>query len=266
MSDDSLVVERVRPAIALLRFNRPQKLNAVDQATFRRLHDTLVSLNSDQDLRVILVTGTGRAFSAGADLSELDEVNAAGGHTIRGAHRMLHGFQAVTRLIVEHRAAVIAAVNGIAVGVGAELALAADFRIGTPTAELMLSEVKRGLFETNGVMHFLPRIVGHGRAAQWLMTGDRIGAAELLASGFLNEQVSAEELLPRALRLAETIAGNAPISVGLVKKLLRRTWEVDLETMMQYEIDGMMACLASEDLDIGLQAFLTKTTPQWRGR
>ncbi|MEZ4589108.1 MAG: enoyl-CoA hydratase/isomerase family protein [Gemmatimonadales bacterium] len=266
MSDDTLVVERPRPAIALLRFNRPAKLNAVDQATFGRLHDTLEELDRDRSVRVVILTGTGRAFSAGADLGELDRVAAAGGHTVRDAHRMLHRFQAVTRLVVEHHAIVIAAVNGIAVGVGAELALAADLRLGTPKSELMLSEVKRGLFETNGVMHLLPRIVGHGRAAQWLLTGERVAAPALLASGFLNELVEPERLMDRSLELAETIVGNAPISVGLVKRLLRRTWEVDLETMMQYEIDGMMACLASEDLEVGVKAFVAKRAPEWLGR
>jgi len=266
MSDDTLLVERPRPAIALLRFNRPTKLNAVDQATFGRLHDVLEELDRDRTVRVVILTGTGRAFSAGADLGELDQTAAAGGHSVREAHRMLHRFQAVTRLVVGHHAIVIAAVNGIAVGVGAELALAADLRIGTPASELMLSEVRRGLVETNGVMHLLPRIVGHGRAAQWLLTGERVPAPTLLASGFLNEMVDPDRLMERSLALAETIVGNAPISVGLVKRLLRRTWEVDLETMMQYEIDGMMTCLASEDLEVGVRAFVAKRAPEWLGR
>ena len=265
MTDDRLAYERVNRHVALLRFNRPDRLNAVDRATLRQFHDRMVTFAADADLRAVILTGTGRAFSAGADLKEMEQ-DPEMGPTVADAHRLLHQFQDVTRRMVALPAVIITAVNGIAVGVGAELALASDIRIGTERSELMLSEVRRGLFETNGVMHYLPRVVGHGRAAQWLLTGERVPARELLASGFLTEMVAPDRLMPRALELAATIAGNAPVSLRLLKRLLHRTWDVDLETMLQYEVDGMLACMASEDMKEGLRAFVEKRAPRWTGR
>ncbi len=264
MSSDRIVFERTSDHTALLRFNRPDRLNALDPAALASLHAELGRINADPDLRAVVLTGTGRAFSAGADLKEMG--STPGDVTVRQARGDLQLFQDITRRMVESRTVFIAAINGIAVGVGAELSIASDIRIGTDATEVMLSEVKRGLFETNGVMHYLPRLVGHGRAAQWLLTGERVPARTLLDAGFLTELVPADQLLARARHLADAVAANAPVSIRLVKRLLRRTWETDLETMMQYEVDGMMACMASEDIAEGVQAFIEKRTPRWLGR
>ena len=265
MISDRIVFERTSDHTALLRFNRPERLNAMDQASMEALHELLGQINADAELRAVVLTGTGRAFSAGADLKEMDATPQSA-TTVRAARTQLQLFQDITRRMVGSHTVFIAAINGIAVGVGAELSIASDIRIGTDTTEMILSEVKRGLFETNGVMHYLPRIVGHGRAAHWLLTGERIPAATLLAAGFITELHPADRLQSRARELADTIAGNAPVSVRLLKRLLRRTWEVDLETMLQYEVDGMMACLASEDVEEGVRAFIERRTPKWSGR
>lgn len=265
MPTDRLVFERTSEHTALLRFNRPDRLNALDPASMDALHEQLGRINADPSIRAVVLTGTGRAFSAGADLKEMDDASGKEA-TVRAARAELQRFQDITRRLVDSPAVFIAAINGIAVGVGAELAIASDIRIGAPASELMLSEVKRGLFETNGVMHFLPRLVGHGRAAQWLLTGERVPAEALLGAGFLTELVPADRLMARARELAEAVAANAPVSVRLVKRLLRRTWETDLEAMLQYEVDGMMACMASDDLAEGLRAFVEKRKPHWQGR
>jgi enoyl-CoA hydratase/carnithine racemase len=265
MSTEPIVLEPIGPHTARLRLNRPDRLNAMDPATFARFHRILGDLAGDPALRAVVLTGTGRAFSAGADLKEM-QARPQGDATVRDATATLHLYQDTTRRLTAHPAVFIAAINGLAVGVGAELALAADVRIGSDTAELRLPEVQRGLFGTNGVLHLLPRVVGQGRAADWLLTGRPVPAAELLAAGFLTEVVPADRLQARAVELAETIAGNAPVSVRLVKALLRRTWEVDLEAMLQYEVDGMLRCMASDDIEEGLRAFLEKRPPRWQGR
>ena len=264
MSTDRILFESTGPHTGLIRLNRPDRLNAMDQAAMDDLHALVGRLSLEPELRAVVITGTGRAFSAGADLKEM-EAQPQRDTLVRDAHRQLHRFQDLTRRMVESPVIFIAAINGIAVGVGAELSLASDIRIGTDATELMLSEVKRGLFETNGVMHYLPRIVGHGRATQWLLTGERVPAPTLLAAGLITELVPAGQLLDRARALATAVAANAPISVRLIKKLLRRTWEVDLEAMLQYEVDGMMACMASDDIDEGLRAFMEKRPPVWKG-
>jgi len=262
---DSLLVERRDEHTVLLTFNRPDRLNALDRQSLTRLHAVLGELEREPAIRSLVLTGAGRAFSAGADLKELGATDPSS-RSVRDAHRELHLFQDITRRLVALPAVVIAAVNGIAVGIGAELAIAADIRIGADASALLLSEARRGLFQTNGVMHLLPRLVGHGRAAHWLLTAEPVPAPRLLEAGFFTEVLPAEGLLDRAFALATTIAGNAPISVGLIKRLLRRTWEVDLETMLQYEIDGMLACMASDDIEEGVRAFVEKRPPRWQGR
>jgi enoyl-CoA hydratase/carnithine racemase len=262
---DRLTVEHTGPQIAVLRLNRPDRLNALDQGSIEQLHRLIGELGNDPALRAVILTGTGRAFSAGADLKELDETRE-GEVSVRAARKQLMLYQDLTRRMVESPVVFIAAINGIAVGVGAELTLAADIRIGSDSAAIMLTEARRGLFQTNGVLHFLPRVVGHGRAAQWLLTGERIPAAELLQSGFITELVPADRLLARASELAETVAANAPVSVRLIKRLLRRTWEVDLEAMLQYEVDGMMACMASDDIEEGVRSFIERRAPVWQGK
>jgi enoyl-CoA hydratase/carnithine racemase len=265
MASDRILFERRTPHIGLVTFSCPERLNALDHHALARLHQLLGELAREPELRAVVLTGAGRAFTAGADLKAMDD-RPASTLSVREAHGELQLFQDVTRRMVDHRCVFIAAINGIAVGIGAEVSLAADIRIGTDATEVFLSEVTRGLFETNGVMHYLPRVVGQGRAAQWLLTGERVPAAELLRAGFITELVPAERLVPRALELAATIAGNAPISVRLIKQLLRRTWEVDLEAMLQYEVDGMLTCMASEDIEEGVRAFVEKRAPAWKGR
>jgi enoyl-CoA hydratase/carnithine racemase len=260
---DRILLEREGDQVAVLRLNRPDRLNAIDHPSIETLHRLLAELDADDRIRVAIITGTGRAFSAGADLKEMDSTPQSE-VTVRAARNGLQLYQDITRQMVNSRVVFIAAINGIAVGVGAELSLAADIRIGSDGAELMLSEVRRGLFETNGVLHFLPRVVGQGRAARWLLTGERINAGELLDSGFLTEVVPADQLMSRARELALTIAGNAPLSVRLLKQLLRRTWEVDLEAMLQYEVVGMLACMASEDLEVVVYEFYEKRVKWWK--
>ncbi len=265
MDDKRILWRRTGPHTGLIQLNRPDRLNAMDHAAIERLHALLGELGSDPELRAVVLTGAGRAFSAGADLKELESTPQSE-VTVRVARGRLELYQDITRRMVASPIVFLAAMNGVAVGVGAELAIASDIRIGTDATEVILSEVTRGLFETNGVMHYLPRIVGQGRAAQWLLTGERIRSPALLAAGFLTELVPAEQLLARAQALADTIAGNAPISVRLIKQLLRRTWEVDLETMLRYEVDGMLACMASDDIQEGLRAFVERRAPVWQGK
>lgn len=265
MASSRIHFEPGAPHIARLTFDRPDRLNALDREAVEALYHVLGSIGHDTALRAVVITGRGRAFSAGLDLKEMD-VNDQGLGTGLEARDRLQLFQDLTRLMVSSPAVFIAAINGMAAGVGAEVALACDIRIGSEAAEVMFAEVKRGLFETNGVMHYLPRVVGHGRATQWLLTGERVAAAALLQAGFITELLPAERLLDRADELAALIAGNAPIPVRFVKQLMRRTWETDLETMLQLEVNGVVTTMASEDRHEGLRAFLEKRTPQWKGR
>jgi enoyl-CoA hydratase/carnithine racemase len=128
------------------------------------------------------------------------------------------------------------------------------------------TEVKRSLFETNGVMYFLPRLVGLGRAMQMLLTGEIIPAQHALSAGLLTHVVAQQQLMEYAINMAHTIASNAPLSVRLVKQTMQKTYDLDLQAVLQLEVDGMMQCLRSEDLVEGFNAFLEKRPPVYKGK
>jgi len=157
-------------------------------------------------------------------------------------------------------------VNGIAVGIGIETALASDIRLASDKASFAFTEVKRALFETNGVMYILPRLVGLGRAMQILLTGETVPAKDALKVGLVTRVVAQDQLMAYAIDMAHTIASNAPLSVRLVKQTMQKTYDLDLEGVMQLEVDGMMQCFGSEDLVEGFNAFLEKRPPVYSGK
>jgi len=254
-----------KDSIAIATFNRPNVLNAFRQATLREFITILDDVKADDSVRVLIITGTGRAFSAGIDLKEM-AYPSSDSLSLKRAYDELQGIQDVTRRMVHLPKIIIAAVNGIAVGIGVETALASDIRLAAQEATFAFAEVKRALFETNGVMYILPRLVGQGRAMQMLLAGDKILAQEALNTGLVTRIVAQEQLMEYAMDMARTIATNAPISVRLVKQTMQRTYELDLEAMMQLEVDGMMQCFRSEDLVEGFNAFLEKRHPIYKGK
>ena len=149
---------------------------------------------------------------------------------------------------------------------GSRLALASDIRLAADKATFAFTEVKRALFETNGVMYILPRLVGQGRAMQMLLTGEIVLAQDALNAGLVTRVVAQEQLMEYAMDMAHTIATNAPLSVRLVKQTMQKTYDLDLEAVMQLEVDGMMQCFRSEDLVEGFNAFLEKRPPVYKGK
>lgn len=252
-------------AVAIARVNRPDRLNAFRKHTYQELRDILREVREDDSVRSLIITGTGRAFTAGDDLKELSD-SLMGAPDLRESLDTLKALQDITRQIVNHPKIIIAAVNGLAVGFGSELAIASDIRIASEKASFSFAEVRRSLFVTNGVIYLLPRLIGQGRALQYMLTGEPITASEALNYGLVTSVVPEETLLDKALSVANTISSNAPISVRLLKKYLRSGQDLDIETVMQLEIDGMLECLASEDLVEGTKAFLESRPPKYSGR
>jgi enoyl-CoA hydratase/carnithine racemase len=251
--------------IAIATFNRPAILNAFRQATLREFKSILDDVKADNAVRVLIITGNGRAFSAGIDLKEM--ANPSGEvRSLKQEYDELQSIQDVTRRMVHLPKIIIAVVNGIAVGIGVETALASDIRLAADNATFAFTEVKRALFETNGVMYILPRLVGLGRAMQMLLTGEMVSAQDALNAGLVTRVVAQEQLMEYAIDMAHTIAANAPLSVRLVKETMQKTYDLDLEAMMQLEVDGMMQCFRSEDLVEGFNAFLEKRPPVYKGK
>jgi enoyl-CoA hydratase/carnithine racemase len=250
--------------VAIATLNRPESLNAFRQQTFTDLNAVLEDVRSDDAVRVLILTGSGRAFSAGADLKEMASDLLAS--SLEDQRKNLETYQNLTRTMLALPKTIISAVNGLAVGVGVEIALASDIRIASQDASFTFAEAKRGLFQTNGVMFLLPRLIGAGRAAHIMLTGERVLADRALEYGMVTEVVESGELEQAALELAMTIAANAPISVRLIKQVLQRSLEGTLEQSLDLETAGMLECLASQDLIEGTQSFLEKRAPVYQNR
>ncbi len=259
------ILYETQDQIAIITFNRPEVLNVFRRSMFQTLLDLFEKIEKDDSIRVILLMGAGRAFSAGIDLDEVSHL-FDGTMTMEQARAELNEMQELTRRMVNLPKPIISAINGVAVGVGAEVAIASDIRIASQMASFEFAEVKRGLFETNGVMHRLPRLIGMGRAAQVMLTGERISAQSAMDMGLVTRVLPTEMLMREAQEIARSLAANAPISMRLVKQVLHKSYDLDLESVMQLETEGTLECIASEDLKEGVTAFLEKRVPIYKGK
>ena len=260
MSEDTVLYHE-DGLVGVITLNRPEVLNAFDHAMVTRLGERLDQARAS-GMRAIVLTGSGRAFSSGHDLAEppLTENEPVG-----NVHGYMWEIQHLTTRILEHPAIVIAALNGPAVGMAAELCVSADLRLVSEEAYLLFPEVRLALLETNGVTWLLPRAVGHARASDWLLTCRRIPATELVTAGFASRQVATRDLLPTVLEMAREIAASAPRSIRLVKRMLHRGWDGDLHASLLAEIDGVVETSRSPDLIEGMRAFHEKRVPRYTG-
>jgi len=259
------ILFEIKDQIAIVTFNRPEVLNVFRRSMFQQLLSLLDDAANDESIRVVLMTGAGRAFSAGIDLDEVSHL-FDGSMTMEQARAELGEMQELTRRMVNLPKPIVSVINGVAIGAGAEVAIASDIRIASQTASFAFAEVQRGLFETNGVMHRLPRLIGMGRAVHVMMTGEKISAQSALELGLVTRVVPSEILLNKGFELARMLAANAPISMRLVKQVLNQSYDLNLESVMQLETEATLECLASEDLQEGVQSFLEKRAPIYKGR
>ncbi|MBC7706725.1 MAG: crotonobetainyl-CoA hydratase [Rhodoferax sp.] len=245
-----------------ITLDRP-KANAIDVPTSLALYEAFKKLRDDPDLRVAIITGTGRFFSAGWDL------NAASGGEAVDADHGAGGFAGLTEFFDLDKP-VIAAVNGLAMGGGFELALAADMIVAADNAEFALPEVRLGMLADSGGVLRLPRRLPRAIAVEMLMTGRRMGAAEALRWGLVNQVVAADQLLVAATALARQIEQAAPLPIAALKQVLRATETQTVpdayKTLRAGGLPAYRAMLASDDAKEGPQAFAEKRPPVWRGR
>lgn len=248
--------------VLTITLDRP-KANAIDVPTSRALYAAFARLRQDPALRVAIVTGTGRFFSAGWDLHA-----GAAGEAIDADHGP-GGFAGLTELFDLDKP-VIAAVNGLAIGGGFELALAADLIVAAQHAEFALTEVRLGMIPDSGGVLRLPRRLPRAIATEMLMTGRRMGAGEAARWGLVNRVVAGEALLDAATALAREIVQGAPLALAALKQVLRategQTVEQGYRTLSGEGLPAYSAMLASEDAQEGPRAFAEKRAAVWRGR
>jgi len=262
-------LEIVEGSIALVTFNRPERLNAITRQGAMELARLLRDLRNRDDIKAVVFTGAGRAFCAGLDLSpdeggETEEISARG--RPRYVRRSpLWGFADVTRAIVELDKPVIAAIRGPAVGAGLAYALAMDRRIGDTTARVGAVFVRRGLAPDCGISYFLPRIVGLSRALWMVTTGAVLDAFQAKEMGLLDEVVVEGKAVEAALQYARGIARGASVAIELARRAIYKSLSATLEEMLAYEEFAGITAAATEDAREGVRAFLEKREPNFRG-
>ncbi len=249
--------------VAVLRFDRPRVLNAFTPEMFEGLAGHLEVVGADASVQAVVLTGEGRAFSAGIDLKGISARVTADG--AEGERDTIDVIQRITRTIARLPKVVLAAVNGPAIGFGAELAVAADVRVAAAGASFSFPEVHRGLFATGGSTRLLPQLVGAGRATEWLFSGRTISAEEALASGLVARLVPDDELLEDSLAQARRFAAAAPAALRLLKRLLREAPGSTLEEALRSEVEGALECLSTQDFEEGIRSFLERRAPRFTG-
>ena len=260
MSFENLLLER-DGAVAVLTINRPKVLNALNTATVEELHQAVLALKHDPQVRVVVITGAGeKAFVAGADINEL-----ATKGSVQGQEFALRG-QRVFDLLENLGKPVIAAINGFALGGGCELAMACAFRIAADTARLGQPEINLGLIPGYGGTQRLPRLVGKSVALDLLLTGRQLTAQEALQIGLVNRVVPAANLQVEARRLAAELATKAPVAVRCIIEAVNRGLEISCEQgqFLEATLFGLVA--STDDMREGTTAFLEKRTPEFKGR
>ena len=242
--------------IGVLTVNRPNALNALNSAVVAELTGILDEIAAS-DVRCLIVTGAGtKAFVAGADIAEMKDMTP----------EEAAAFSIAGNVVMEKLEALpmpaIAAVNGYALGGGCELALACDIRIGSESAMFALPEVSLGILPGYGGVQRLARAIGPAKAKELTFTTNRVGAADALALGLVNAVVPAEELMDAAMKMAEKIAGNAPVGVRAAKKVANSSVGMTLADATRLEVEAFAACFTTADRQEAMTAFVEKRKSQ----
>lgn len=250
----------IKEGIGVITINRPDSLNSLNIELIRELHSVFNALNTNNDVGAIILTGSGKSFVSGADISEMYDLNP-----IQGRQMMINGHE-LMNLIENMEKPVIAAINGFALGAGNELAMACDIRIASENAKFGQPEVKLGITPGFGGTQRLPRIVGKGMAKYLIMTGEIISADEALRIGLVERVVPPEELMGNSIKVANIIMSKAPLAVAVAKSTINNGYSLDMHTACMLEIESFTTPFSSEDKKEGMGAFLEKRNPLFKKR
>ena len=259
MSYQTLIVETPSPGVTLIRLNRPEALNALNSQLLSELSAALDVAEADESVRCLVLTGSDRAFAAGADIKEMSDKSYA---------QMFASnfFGAAGQRMERFRKPIIAAVAGYALGGGCELAMLCDFIIAAETAKFGQPEINLGVMPGIGGTQRLPRAVGKAKAMDMVLTARMMDAAEAERAGLVSRVVPAEQLLDEALAAAAKIAGQSPLAVMMNKELVNAAFETTLATGVSMERRLFHSLFAFEDQTEGMAAFIDKRKPEFKGR
>lgn len=259
----TFLYEQDERGIATITLNRPERLNALTFEVYRELTDTFAALRDERDVRVVIITGAGRAFCSGGDVHDI-----IGELFSRSMEGLLEFTRMTCELIRNIRALpkpVIASLNGTTAGAGACIALAADLRIASEDARIAFLFVKVGLAGTDmAASYLLPRVVGVSKATELLYTGDFVTAVEAERIGLYNRVVPADDLVSATREFAETLARGPAFALGKTKEMLNREFHMDFETALESEAQAQAICMQHPDYREAYEAFVAKRTAKFK--
>ena len=250
----------LKDGIAYITVNRPKALNALSKEVLDELFQAFTAADEDPEVGAVILTGEGRAFVAGADISQM--VNLSG---IDGQEMMKQGAKVMNH-IEEIGKPVIGAINGFALGGGCELAMACDIRIASVNAKFGQPEVNLGIIPGFGGTQRLPRLVGKGMGKYMMMTAEMVNAEEALRIGLVEKVVEADELIPTCEQIAKTIMSKAPVAIKALKSAVNNGIMLDVKTGIAFEGEACGAPFSSEDRVEGMSAFLEKRPAVFKNR
>lgn len=252
----------IKDGVATLRLNRPDVFNSFNRAMALELQAELDRCASNEEVRAIVLTGSGRAFCAGQDLGEVtSEKLNPGFKTILEEH-----YNPIIKRIREIKKPVVAAVNGVAAGAGANIALACDIVIASERASFIQAFSKIGLVPDSGGTFFLPRLIGFQRASALMLLGDKVSAEEALAMGMLYKMVPHDNLEEEVVKIANTLAAMPTKALGMTKELINASMTNTLEDQLSMESKYQIEAAQSEDYKEGVTAFMEKRKPVFKGK
>jgi enoyl-CoA hydratase len=252
MNFECIIYEK-EPGIATIKLNRPKVLNAMNKQLWLDIQAALDDAKNDTDIKVLVITGEGRAFSTGADLKESKT------RTLEAYRDYLEELQEASRKIIYFEKPTIAAINGYALGSGYELALACDIRIAAEEAQIGSPEAKVTSSITGGAFRLVQDLIGPGKAKELLFTGEYIDGKEAERIGLVNRAVPLDQLQQEVREMAAKISESAAISLKLIKKGLQMArGEVSLEALMDYEVEACLACVSTKERQKSLEEFASR--------
>jgi len=255
MAYENIIFEK-EENIAIITFNRPDAMNALNNQTRAEFREAIAAVAADDQIKVLILTGSGKAFVAGSDIKEFSQTSAYDAHNI----------QRLGGLVEKLDKPVIAAVNGFCLGGGNEIAMGCDIIIASEKAKFGQTEVNIGVIPGGGGTQRLPRLIGVCRAKELIYTGDIIGAEDAYRLGLVNRVVPVDQLMPTAKEMANKIATKSAAALKLAKTAINRGMQTNLESGLNYEYELYSLALTLEDKAEGVKAFLEKRVPKFVGR